>query len=538
MPMSIFQADRSLGAHPAKPIVASRILFAIVIGYLLLGAYGWGLGVAGTLVNPDQIDYGEGIIWQQADLIFRGMGYKDIQTLPHIVFHYPPVFHLVSGLLAHALGTDQLVAGRAVSILSTFGILVIVGWFVLRGISPAENRIPRLVCAGIASLLVLNFYPIAFWSPTDRVDMLAIFLSLLGASFALNAAQQPSNAIPAALFFVAALFTKQTMIAAPLAAFVVLLTIRPGAAWLGLAAATGLGLTAFAILYVSTGGGFLQHVVGYNINRFALSNVEFIIGQILLHPVFLFFAYAGAASLLASLHIRPSAGTSLAMLRSDVSGDVAKQAQLFCLFYLGITTLSTVAALKSGAGINYLIEWMCACCILAGLYFRETVCLAFSPIGKPAAPKRETGAIANAHNGLRLILVPALIFAQLANSPVPALMERWAGAKDTAQFEALVDLLRRTDKPVISDNMVAVRRAGKELYLETAIIAELTALGRWDETPLLEQIRKQEFGFFVTEGSFGTKLFDSRYSPAVRNAIRQFYPRTEILAGHTIHFPP
>ena len=68
-----------------------------------------------ALRYPYDLDYGEGIVWQQMLMIPGGQMYGDITRFPYIVFHYPPVFHLAVRVVAE-LGLDGLVAGRIVSI--------------------------------------------------------------------------------------------------------------------------------------------------------------------------------------------------------------------------------------------------------------------------------------------------------------------------------------------------------------------------------------------------------------------------------------
>jgi len=514
--------DLSLPARPpmraAWPVTASRLLFAALAGLLVARFAGWLMAMAGAIAYPDQLDYGEGIIWQQADLMLQGRGYKDIASLPHVVFHYPPVFHLTSGLLARLAGTDQLTMGRAVSAVSSLGAMVLVARLVWRSSATTGHPLARLAPALIAGLLAITFYPVAFWSPTDRVDMLAIFLTLAGASLALEAPERRSAIIIAAVLFVAALFTKQTMLAAPAAALAVLLLARPRAAWLGVTVAAVAGLSLFVVLQIVTAGGFLEHIVGYNINRLDLSNVRFVIQQMLVHPVAILLAYLAAFGLAMGLFAGREGQPRWKSLSQQLRSDPSRRVEAFALGYLGLTTLTLAAAFKSGASINYLIEWMFACCLCGGLLLRRLV--------------------ADGAGNLRLALfVPVLLLLQLAYSPVPRMMEALARPAEHAEFDALVARVREASAPVIADNMVAVRKAGKDLYLETAIIAELTALGRWDETAYLEDIRNRRFAFFMTEDSAGDRLFEARYSRAVRAAIAQFYPRTEKLAGHTFHYP-
>ena len=107
-----------------------------------------------------------------------------------------------------------------------------------------------------------------------------------------------------------------------------------------------------------------------------------------------------------------------------------------------------------------------------------------------------------------------------------------------AEQAKLVSLIRSAPQPVISDDMVAVLRAGKAVQWEPFIFAELAAKGAWDETPLVEKIKARQFAFFVTDGYSGdNKDYDERYDRAVAGAIRSAYPVQRKLAGYVISFP-
>src|SRR6184192_2212802 len=67
---------------------------------------------------PFGLDYGEGIVWQQLLLIPGPRMYGAITDAPFIVFHYPPVYHLVARAVT-LLGIDPLMAGRGISVVCT-----------------------------------------------------------------------------------------------------------------------------------------------------------------------------------------------------------------------------------------------------------------------------------------------------------------------------------------------------------------------------------------------------------------------------------
>ena len=71
-----------------------------------------------AVVYPHELDYGEGIVWFQMQQLMAGQAFGPIDQFPAIVFHYTPLFHIVSGLVA-AMGADGLAAGRIVSLLAT-----------------------------------------------------------------------------------------------------------------------------------------------------------------------------------------------------------------------------------------------------------------------------------------------------------------------------------------------------------------------------------------------------------------------------------
>ena len=118
---------------------------------------------------------------------------------------------------------------------------------------------------------------------------------------------------------------------------------------------------------------------------------------------------------------------------------------------------------------------------------------------------------------------------------LPSFPDQRRGPK--AEIEALVTLVRSAPRPVISDDMVLLLRAGKAVEWEPAIFTELASEGMWDERPFVRLIEGRHFAFFVTMGGRGTRLFNARYTPAVADAIDAAYPVKRRLAGYTLHLP-
>ncbi len=93
-------------------------------------------------------------------------------------------------------------------------------------------------------------------------------------------------------------------------------------------------------------------------------------------------------------------------------------------------------------------------------------------------------------------------------------------------------------EPVLSDDMVLLMKAGKEVPWEPAIFSELANTGRWDQRLIVDMIKDRAFAFIITRGHSGEKIYDARFTPDVDMAIDKVYPRTEERGGRTLHLPP
>ena len=85
----------------------------------------------------------------------------------------------------------------------------------------------------------------------------------------------------------------------------------------------------------------------------------------------------------------------------------------------------------------------------------------------------------------------------------------------------------------MSENMTLLYRAGKEVPFEPAIVAGLAETGAWDETPLIEMIRKRTFSAMIVRQLDGSFL----YSPGVASAIEENYRPAERYGGYTVYRP-
>ena len=473
---------------------------------------------------PFELDYGEGIVWQQAMLIPGERMYGDITRFPFIVFHYPPLYHLAVRAVA-ALGVDVLVAGRGISLLSSLALGVLAAALAFGAAREDAGRLASLASAAVAGLTVFCFWPVVVWSPLMRVDMLAILLSFLGVWYAMRSVIRPRLLYLAAIIFVLAVYSKQTCIAAPLATIPVMLMVDPRrtvkASCLGLL----LGGAALVLLIWQTDGGFLRHILLYNLNRYSLMVA---VSQILLQsPQAIFVLLAVTAVVLSWRRLAArSAWESLASFRRDLACSGATRLTAILTLYFAFSTCTLATLGKSGGALNYLIEWMCIASVLIGTLVAPIVEQELTWLGhKPGRPRAAFALVMPVALLIQVLILPA---------------SRNLGSSDPAQMQQLSQLVARirdAKQPVLSDDMILLMKAGKEVPWEPAIFAELASTGQWDERRIIAMINARDFAFIITQGHSGMPLYDSRYTPAVERAIETAYPRTEDHAGRTVRMP-
>lgn len=265
------QADAVPGAVAVATFIPRRLLFALGVAALIHVARS-----AGVLVDfwdavrySFEIDYGEGIVWQQAELFGTDRMYAPVTGFPFIVFHYPPLYYALVAVV-RPLFDDALAAGRAVSVAASIALAALISCTVWRASSPSTSR-ARLVLAGIAGLAVLCSGNVWTWGLLMRVDMVAVALSFLGLLIAHRSGGRFGPTVLALLVCTAAVFTKQTQVSAGIAVFAVALMQRPRSALVAAGCVGSAGLALVTVLQLRTAGGFLHHIVSYNVNPMSWS---------------------------------------------------------------------------------------------------------------------------------------------------------------------------------------------------------------------------------------------------------------------------
>jgi hypothetical protein len=283
----------------------------------------------------------------------------------------------------------------------------------------------------------------------------------------------------------------------------------------GLAGVFGLG--ALGLMQGLTEGGFLHNIVGYNINHFTLQHAYWVFQPERSSCLFMVLMPVAAGTTLLGLFDQyptdpslPAIGQLLSRLRS---ADRATTARAMVLLHFALASLMLFTLLKTGATYNYLLDWLCVGGALIGVLLCDLVSTEW-----------------------RFSLVTALLILGVLNLPFREIPEP-IPQEQLDQQAALVHRIAAAEKPVASEDMTLLMRAGKPVVFEPAIVTELASLGRWDEAPLVNMIRSGGFAFMITtEDKPGGSV---RRTPAVDAAMREAYPRVEQVGPALwLHLPP
>src|SRR5688572_23881229 len=190
------------------------LLYVALLVFLTAGLAAFVLQAWACLKTQEELDYGEGIVlWQAANVTDWKKAYHPVENYPHIVFHYPPLYHLTARVIAAATG-NLLTAGRLTSILSLVGTCLVMALLTASCLPPGGSKAARLIGSFSAGTLIFTT-PGWSWACLMRVDTLALFLTFSGLALFVLARRRPALAVLSFACFVAAMYTKQTMVAAP-----------------------------------------------------------------------------------------------------------------------------------------------------------------------------------------------------------------------------------------------------------------------------------------------------------------------------------
>lgn len=478
---------------------------------------------AAILTYPFQVDDSEGVVLSEAQWLARGVDpYQRARPDFFTAAPYTPIYMALNAL-AFTLGPFTFKVGRGIAFLATLAVAAGIGALVRR-------RTGSLPLALWTSLAILTTNLVSVWSVRARPDHLALAFNLAGVALLAWRLDRPGattgngrlGIAPGewrVLWLAAGLcalgcYTKQTLLAAPLAIGAYLLVTR----WrLGLAFVVLYGalvLAPFVALDAATRGGFYQHIVAFHRSwswhdfwllwePFARRYWPLLLAALGL-PVAALFAAARSES-------------ALAYLRAD--------RDLLPAIYLGAALVFSLGAGTHGGNHNHFVETIVVAAWCAALLVGRWLA---------APPWRLFALVAvvvlSIALGVEGRVAPVNALARDFRVPLPLEVEGW---RNVAAF------VTNDPGPVYSDNVGLLLVAGKEArYTDPFSLAFATRTGQWDDRALVARVERGEFSLIalrydlfaaggapndLTEGLYAA--ITARYRVIERNVMILYAPR-------------
>ena len=457
------------------------------------------------------------MLWQAAHVTDWPAAFHSVNTSPWVVFHYPPLFHLASRALQFVTG-NLLSAGRLVSVLSLLSICLLMTALSWKGLAPVASRSARALGALTSGLLIFTL-PAWPWACLMRVDSLALLFVFSGLTLFVCGRRKPWMIYLCFLLFVAAIYTKQTMLAAPSACGLLLYLENRRLLLRAAGAALAAAVSVLVLLQTLTHGGFLQNIVGYNMNRF-------VPGQLLRLQVQHFEAAGpvlAAALLLPAMYLlgRNAGFSPERRLRLLLERNLFTRCSVVVATTLAFAWVISITVGKQGAAYNYFFEIDLLSSLGAGLF-------AGWVLQERAGNGRMEGYFA-------VFLTLCLAFqATRVETPLYEAIDAIRRPHSEQVSADLVQFLKSVPGRVYSEDMTVLPEAGKAMEAEPAIVTALALHGQWDETPFVRQIETGTFAVIVVNSSLENK---ERFTPRVARAVLNRYQPVRRIGKFVLYEP-
>ena len=430
--------------------VASAMAAIVLLCYLATM-----LWAANELSPPESV-----VAAQSLMLTHDGTLYYDLKHYPYTVCAYMPSFYwLESGLIRAGLPAFQ--AGRWISFAALLGLIALCGRITL--LYTGDRN-----AAWVASLAAASSSLLGSWGTVGQVDTLAALFAL-AAFYYYSKELLWTAGVCAALAF----FTKQTMVAAPVAIFFCLLTRdRKKALWFAALLGGGCAASILAI-NAALDGRFLANTVFANMNPFSLTKF---LAQ---------FRYFVSISF-----------GMLAIVAVSFSRMLRGRALAPCIYLVVASLVFLGTAAKVGSDTNYQIEstLLLAVCAAIGLHQIDFFQLYFR----------------RSKSWITMLLIPlALHIAIGYRVSANVLLARLMNEK---LFRAEIEQLRPYVQPsgglVLSTDFNAMVRLRQRMDVEPLIYNLLVSVHVIDPEPVRRDLARGAFSTVIlSEDVFQSKQF-------------------------------
>jgi len=470
---------------------AGQLLTLCVLTGLAVYAAFFLFRAVALIAYPYTADYGEPYIVNQARMISTLKWiYKPIQEPPFVIANYTPLFPTLLAPFVKVFG-EAYWYGRLLSTLGCLATALTVGLLVF---GATGRKMPSL----LAALSLLSFYHYYEWGAYCRVDALAVAFVAVGLLLV-------DRGFPVCAYlplFVAALFTRQTMIAAPLAVIAMLWSTerRSEARRFALGLVCCVGVIGLALNSL-TQGEFLLHTVVYNANLFSIRDM---------------FLYL--------LHLARYSGFYCAFGLTYFIFVVSEGRRSLALYFLIFSFLAGLMCGKVGAAPNYWFEFIVALCWTLGLLWAE--CHEVQGRG---------GRV------LSVILPVFMLLQIVANFHVPHTRYDYSQTptqESKAQQAMLLDYVKAVQGSVLCQDGGLNLLAGKEIPYQPFEFSQLLYQGIWDESPILDALVAKQFDLLVLPFDLSTaNLSQERFTPGFIQTARDNYGLVKRVGTSFVHTP-
>ncbi|MBI5031863.1 MAG: glycosyltransferase family 39 protein [Chloroflexi bacterium] len=482
----------------------SSVLWLLVwLGLVFyLGLTLW-LGMSG-LVYAYQLDYGEGIVLWFAQQIYHGQPiYKSLTDFPFASSNYPPVAMLLSAALMPIFG-EGYASGRLLNFVSMLIVAVLIYRIVQ---AETKNRNASV----LAALFFLGSPYIYHWSPLDRVDLIGLAFTFGGVYFVWEYLRPPTTDRRPLLFlafgvlcFLFALYTKQTLMAGPAAAFLALWMRNRRQAILFAVVLGAIGGALFLVINFLTAGGFYLGLIESNVSLFL---VDQLVAQLIT------FATTFPILLLLALW-------------SWIQRVRAKPIGVLEWYAVAAIAMLSLAG-RIGAWENYFFEAIAILCTFLGYQFATWSVLRVLSLRNTQYATRITP-----------LILPVLLLIQLALMNHDPWIAADLMARNYSSNQQLSPLLQRTQGTIISEDMGALATNGKSVDYYTYQYSMLARSAKWNQNWELNGLREGLFPLVILE--HGTRENVDHYRRFTRefvSTLDRYYARTQTAGKYEIYTP-
>jgi len=472
----------------------NRILYGIFLIVLAVCLIFYFINAYIAISFPYDIDYGEGILLNQAKLFAQGTDiYGDISNYPFLVGMYTPVYSLMSAFFVKLFGISFSM-GRAISIVSA----ILIGFLIYKFNRGKTGR----QIAIFSSLIFFTSPYVNTWTCLFRVDTLGLLFSLTGLYFVFKYEDNRKMYI-AVPFLLLSIYTKQSFIAAPIASFVYLFLKdkKRALAFIGLFGSVAMIL--FLIINYVTDGEFFLHTVAYNVFPFS-KKMAILRYRDMISSHIILFGFASAYT---------------------INALSKRERNLFVIYFI-MSALIALTVGKTGAVINYFLETIAASCILTGALWDELR----SRIDRESLSNNLV---------LVLLLLQLVLFFH-----VPRTYWWRLGPDKTAaisNFKKISTYVKEASDNILSQNASFIVLNNKTYLFQPYEFSVLQRQGLWDQSKLVNDIKADKISLILLyfNDNDATSYQNHRlfFTDEMMDAIRKNYCIVEKIDGTYIYMP-